>query len=161
MKKFGLEFPNEIPPAVPSLLKCCSLVNVDFIQKNIELLFDNWPVALVADGCGVNKKAGEVLAEQISILCPTTRCSSHAATGSIRRLTTSKTTSVDEVVTFALGLKPILKHFKLSGKSSALLNAALEMMEMRPIKAMTWCPTRMCNLLECSTRTVEMLFSSK
>ena len=66
--------------------------------------------------------------------------------------------SVPEVVTFASGIKPILKHFKLSGKSSALLQQCLEIMDMKPFKLMTWCPTRMANLLECSARTVKILF---
>ena len=66
--------------------------------------------------------------------------------------------SVPEVVTFASGMTPILKHFKLSGKSSALLQQCLEIMDMKPFKLMTWCPTRMANLLECSARTSKILF---
>ena len=66
--------------------------------------------------------------------------------------------SVPEVVTFASGMTPILKHFKLSGKSSALLQQCLEIMDMKPFKLMTWCPTRMANLLECSARTLKILF---
>ena len=66
--------------------------------------------------------------------------------------------SVPEVVTFPSGIKPILKHFKLSGKGSALLQQCLEIMDMKPFKLMTWCPTQMANLLECSTRTVKILF---
>lgn len=78
--------------------------------------------------------------------------------GSIRRPTTSKTMCVDEVVTSAVGLKPILKHFKLSGENSTLLNKALEIQDAKQFKLMTWCPTRMCNLLQCSSRTVAILF---
>ena len=70
----------------------------------------------------------------------------------------SRTSCVPEVVTFASGIKPILKHFKLSGKSSALLQQCLEIMAMKAFKLMTWCPARMANLLECSARTVKILF---
>ena len=70
----------------------------------------------------------------------------------------SRTSCVPEVVTFASGIKPILKHFKLSGNSSALLQQCLEIMAMKAFKLMTWCPARMANLLECSARTVKILF---
>ena len=121
-------------------------------------MFENWPVASVGDGCSVNKKAGEILTSYIGLLSPTTRCSAHAANGSIRRTTTSKTMSVPEVVTFASGIKQVLKHFKLCGKSSALLQQCPEIMDMKPFKLMTCCPTRMANLLECSAQTVKILF---
>lgn len=65
---------------------------------------------------------------------------------------------VDAVVTFAAGLKPVLKHFQMSGKSSFILNDALLIMEMKSLKAITWCPTRMANILTASKRTVEILF---
>ena len=85
------------------------------------------------------------------------RCSTHAGSGSIKRMSSSKTMSVPEVVTFAEGLRLILRHFKLSGKSTSLLNDTLEIMEMKPIRLMIWCPTRMANLLDSCSCTVEML----
>ena len=112
---------------------------------------------MVGDGCSVNKKAGEILTSHIGLLSTTTQCSAHAASGAIRWITTLKTMSVPEV-TFTSGIKPILKHSKLSGKSSALLQQCLEIMDMKPFKLMTWCPTQMANLLECSTQTVKTLF---
>ena len=33
-------------------------------------------------------------------------------------------------------------------------------MELKPLKLMTCCPTRIANLLDCSTRTVKILFPS-
>ena len=130
----------------------------DFEKKEIEIIFDCWPTALVGDGASINPKAGKILTENYGLLSPTTRCSGHAASGSIKRMATSKTMQVDAVVTFATGLKPVLKHFKLSGKSSSALNDALEVMEMKPLKAMFWCPTRMANILTASKRAVEILF---
>ena len=137
--------------------KCCTLESVDFIQKKIQLVFENWPVAIVADGCKVNQKAGEMLTEEYGLLSPTTRCSAHAGTGTLKRISSSKTMSVPEVVTFVEGLHPILRNFKLSGKSTSLLNDALEIMEMKPVKLMVWCPTRMANLLDSCKRTVVLL----
>ena len=159
LKLFRETFPDTIPPSgLPAIMRCTVLENCNFDNKVIDLIFDNWPVALVADGCGVNPKAGEKLVADFGLLSPTTRCSGHAASGSIRRLSTSKTMCVDEVVTFAAGLKPVLKHFKRSGRSSALLNLSLKVMEMKPLKAMVWCPSRMANLLQSSSRTVDILF---
>ena len=54
-------------------------------------------------------------------------------------------------------LKAILRHFQLSGKSTALLNEALEMMDMKTIHMMTYCPTRMSYLLTASTQIVNLL----
>ena len=65
------------------LFKFCTLDTVDFQEKKNQL-FQNWPLALVGDGCSINRKAGEVLSEQIGLLSPTTRCSAHSASGSIK-----------------------------------------------------------------------------
>ena len=119
LRDYSKRFPEEIPPSPPSIFKCTTSEHIDWEERKIDLLFENWPVALVGDGCSVNKKAGEILTSHIGLLSPTTRCSAHAASGTIRRITASKTMSVPEVVTFASGINPILKHFKLSGKSSA------------------------------------------
>ena len=69
----------------------------------------------------------------------------------------SQTMSVLKVVRFAEGLQPILRNFTLSGKNSSMLNDALEIMEMKPIKLMTWCPTRMANVLDCCLHAVNIL----
>ena len=70
-------------------------------MKIFFLIFDNWPVALVCDGCAVNKSTGNSLAANYGLLSPTTHCSAHAASGSIKRIASSKTMRVEEVVTFA------------------------------------------------------------
>ena len=158
LKSYEDEYPNEIAPTPPGIFKCTILEDIDFLNKEINLLFENWPVAFVGDGCGVNPLAGERMTRLYGFLTPTTRCSGHAASGSIKRLTSSKTMCVDEAVTFAKGVKPILKHFKNSGKSTATLNASLEIMEMKNIKLMMWCPTRMANIIDCSMHTVSILF---
>ena len=85
--------------------------SVDFELKNILLTFDNWPVALAGNGCAVNKSAGDSLAANYGLLSPATRCSAHAASGSIKRMASSKTICVEEVNTFASGTRPILRYF--------------------------------------------------
>ena len=75
---------------------------MDWEERKIELLFENWLVAMVGDGCSVNKQAGEILTSHIGLLSPTTQCSAHAASGTIRRIKTLKTVSVPKVVTLPL-----------------------------------------------------------
>ena len=138
------------------LFKFCTLDAVDFQEKKNQL-FQNWPLALVGDGCSINRKAGEVLTEQIGLLPPMARWSAYSASGSIKWMSSSQTMSVPKVVTFAEGLQPILRNFTLSGKNSSMLNDALEIMEMKPIKLMAWCPTRMANLLDCCLHAMKIL----
>lgn len=141
----------------PDYFKCCTVINIDYDMKKIDLLFQNWPVCIAADGCSTNVASVEFLVDKIGLLSPNTRCSAHAAHGSARRLATSKTMSVQEVVEYTINLRPVLKHFKNSGKSLSLLNDALQLLEMKKLKALTWCPTRMGYLLISSKRSAELL----
>ena len=145
-----------LEPTPPDFFKCCSVMNFDAVKMEIDLSFDNWPACIMADGCATNGAAVNLLTEQIGILSPTARCSGHAAHGSIKRMAASKTMCVDEVVTYPNHIRPILKHFKNSGKSTSALNSALQIHEMKAVKTMTWCPTRMGNLLTASKRSSEM-----
>ena len=113
-------------------------MNIDYDVRKMELLFDNWPVCIAADGCATNSAAVEVLVDKIGLLSPGTRCSAHAAHGSARCLATSKTMSVQEVVEYATNLRPVLKHFKNSGKSLCLLNDELKLLEMKQMKTLVW-----------------------
>ena len=64
---------------------------------------------------------------------------------------------IPEVVIFADGLQPILRKFTLSGKSSSLLNDALDIMETKTTKLMVWCTTTMANLFDCCLNTLNIL----
>ena len=95
--------------------------------------------------------------EKIGILSPRARCSAHAAHGNMKRMAGSKNMCVQEVVEYATQIRPVLKYFKNSGKSMSLLNDALKLLEMKQMKAMMWCPTRMGYLLSSSKRCTELL----
>ena len=99
----------------PQYFKCCVIVDKDDINKRIALEFLNWPVCVTADGCSTNSAATDLLVSKIGLLSPGTRCSGHAAHGSMRRLASSKTMCVTEVVEYATNIRPVLKHFKNSG----------------------------------------------
>ena len=69
----------------------------------------------------------------------------------------SKTMNFPDLSDFIPTLKAILHHFQVSGKSTALLNEALEMMDLRTIHMMTYCPTWMSYLLTASIQIVNLL----
>ena len=95
IRLFEQKYPSLIAPSdIPVIFKCTSIEICDFEKKEIQLCFNEWPIALVGDGCSVNSKAGETFFVRFGLLAPTTRCSGHAASGSIRRMTSSKTMQV-------------------------------------------------------------------
>lgn len=95
IRLFEEKFPELIAPSeLPLAFQCSDIESCDFDNKSISLCFDEWPVALVGDGCSVNPKAGRTMLEWYGLISPTTRCSGHSASGSIRRMTTSKTMQV-------------------------------------------------------------------
>ena len=143
--------------SLPEFLKCCIIISQDNVGKKLKLLFVNWPVCINADGCATNGAAVALLVKIIGLISPSARCSAHAAHGSMRRLAASKTMCVPEVVDYAAQIRPVLKHFKNSGKSMSILNEALKLLEMRAMKTMLWCPTRMGYLLTSSKRCTELL----
>ena len=149
--------PEADNPLLPDYFDCCEIGDIDFDNKKILLVFHEYPVCVPADGCAVNAKVMQVLAERIGLVTPAIRCVVHAMDGSIKRMTKPATYSVEEVKDFTTNLGPVLRHFKLSGKSTSLLNDALANLEMKPIHLMTWCPTRMSYILTASKRTVETL----
>ena len=122
-----------ISPFPPQYFKCCKLIHID---KKIQLEIDDWPVDM-ADGCATNIAVSNQLTEYLGFLSPSIRCVFHAADGSVKRMSNSKTKNFPDLSEFIQTLKAILCHFQLSGKSTALLNVALEMMDMKTIHMMT------------------------
>ena len=68
--------------------------------------------------------------------------------------------NVPEITEFVPFFRTMLRHFQLSGKSTSLLNDALEVLEMKSIHMMTFCPTRMCYLLSACAQVVNLLVPS-
>ena len=143
-----------ISPSPPQYFKCCKLIH---INKKILLEIKDWPVAIMADGCATNMAASNQLTEYLGFLSPSIHCVVHAADGSVKRMTNSKTMNFLDLSEFIPTLKVILRHFQLSGKSTALLKEALEIMDMKTIHMMTYCPTRISYLLTASTQIVNLL----
>ena len=57
LRDYSKKFPEEIPPSPLLIFKCTTYEHIDWERRKIELFFENWPVALIGDGCSVNKKA--------------------------------------------------------------------------------------------------------
>ena len=142
-------------PIPPVYFKCCVIENIDMQGKKITLVMMFWPVGINADGCSVNNLASVKLVNVYGLVTPSARCGSHAADGSIKRMAKSQTYCVEEVKVLAEFFAKILRHFQLSGKSTCLLNNALSALDMKPIHMMTWCPTRMSNLLTCASQVAK------
>ena len=147
----------DVIPKPPILFDCCELTSVDFVVKKIEFLLKNWPVAVVGDGCSTNSCAMKNLVDYIGLVTPSARCTSHAADGSMKRMTNSVRYCVEEVKEFVQNFRVILRHFKLSGKSTSLLNNALDLLEMKEVHMMTFCPTRMSYILSSAKQVLELI----
>ena len=91
----------------------------------------------MADGCATNIASSNQLTEYLGFLSSSICCVVHATDGSVKQMTNSKTMNFPDLSEFIPTLKAILCHFQLSGKSTALLNVALEMMDMKTIHMMT------------------------
>ena len=110
----------------------------------------------MADGCTTHTAASNQLTRYLGFLSPSMRCVIHAADGSVKRMLNSRIMNFPDLSEFIPTLKAILRHFQLSGKSTALLDEALEM-NMKTIHMMTYCPNRMSYLLTASTQIVNLL----
>ena len=142
-------------PKPPLFFHICKLLHMDTTTISLEMPF--WPVAVTADGCSTNMAAGDKLLAMLGIPTPTMRCGSHAADGSLKRMANSKTMNVQEVSDFLPAFRKIMKHFKLSGKSTVALNVVLDIMGLKKVHMMTFCPTRMSYLLTASSHSVDLL----
>ena len=91
-------------------------------------------------GFSVNVAAGTKSNDYLGPLTALNKFTDCVVDGSIKRLTNSKTRNLSD---FLPKLCSILRHFQLSGKSTHLLNEALELLEMKSILTMSFCPTGM------------------
>ena len=139
----------------PQFFKMCSLLSVT--ETTIDLECKEWPVTIMADGCSVNVSAGNQLADCFGLVSPSLRCVVHAADGSLKRLANSKTMNVPEISEFLPPFRTILKHFQKSGKSTSLLNEALDQLDMKQLHLVSFCPTRMAYLLSACIQVVNMI----
>ena len=90
-----LVIPSKPPP---QYFRMCSVVLDE--ADNVQLEMNKWPVTIMADGCSANVSAGNKVSECFWLVSPSIRCGAHAADGSLKRLTNSKTMNVSEISEF-------------------------------------------------------------
>ena len=141
---------NTVIPTTPHYFKISKLQGVDHERKVIDLMIEkeNVPTSVCGDNCATNKKACRLMKENYGLQCPVGACASHVSSGTIRRITTSKTMSDPEAVKLYNSLRKILKHFSLSAKSTEMLNNALDMLDQNNIHMLVWGSTRMSGFLD-------------
>ena len=118
-EKKNPEMPAQSPP---KYLKCKLLkIHNDSIQLELEK-------CIMAQRLSKNLSAINKLTTLLGLLRPILYCNVHVANESTKRLTNSTTMNVPEVSEFlpASALQSILMDFKLRGRSTAMLNDALE-----------------------------------
>ena len=88
-------------------------------------------------------------------------CTSHIASGTIRRTATSETMCDENVKSLYNNLVKVLGHYSMSCKSTELLNNSLTALEMNNIHMLVWGGTRMSGFLDgcakCSSVLVPLL----
>ena len=141
---------DTIIPQHPHYFCIATIEGIDHANKTIHLdiASANAPTSICGDNCATNLKACRLAGEWYGIQSPVVPCSSHAASGTIRRTTTSATMSDPDAVTLYNSLRKILKHFSMSPKSTELLNNALNVLEQNDIHMLVWGGTRMAGFLD-------------
>ena len=115
----------------PAYMKLGKVFKLDVDNKEIHITLQNMPVANTGDGVASNQKAARLLAKCYGIQTLSFWCATHSTDLVLKRMATSKTMCVPEVVTTYESLRPVVKHFELSTKSKAILDEAIEILDLR------------------------------
>ena len=78
----------------PHFFKLGSLENLDPNKRIIETVVPDWPKILMADGCVTNVCGSRDVSDQLGLLSPSIRWTSHTVNGIIKRISTTKTGNV-------------------------------------------------------------------
>ena len=93
-------------------------------------------------------KAARLQNDTYGIKSPISKCYSHLASGTIRRMCTSVNSSQEDAKNLYGNLHSILRHFAMSLKSTQLLSSTLDVLEMSNIHILNWWSTRMAGFMD-------------
>ena len=143
----------------PNYFKLAIIKNVNNKDLIIVLEIDssNIPCCQCGDGCATNLKAARLVETKIGLIATFTRCCSHSASNTIKRLCTSKTMCDINAKALYDNLKALLGHFSQSTKSTSLLNKALDMLEMNNVHTLNWGSTRMSGFMDACHKCSEII----
>ena len=95
----------------PHFFKLGSFVNLNPNKKIVEIVVPDWPVQLMADGCATNVCASRNISEQLGLLSPSIKCTSHTADRTVKRISTSKARNVPQITGFLPAFCIVMRHF--------------------------------------------------
>ena len=139
-----------LSPVPPIYFKLGTVKEIKETEIHINMA-KTLPVAVTGDGVSVNTKASRLLGELYGMPVPDFRCSSHIASGCIKRMATSKTMNVPEVFALYPVMRTITKHFEASIKNKERLDECMKVLELTPLHLISWCQTRMAHFLTACT----------
>ena len=84
-------------------------------------------------------------------------CLAHAASGIIKRPSTSKTMNVSEVTVHYACILMVVKHFETKVKNKELLDDAMKILEVKPLHLTSSCKTGMEHFLKAKAIFDDML----
>ena len=133
------------PP--PEFFKLGTVKSVNQADKEIHIQLSDMPVANNGDGVATNGKAARLLSVCYVLDSPSVHCAAHGSDLVMKRMATSKTMSVSEVVAAYEALRPVIKHFELSTKNKEKLDASISMLHLQQIHLISWSGTRMTHFV--------------
>ena len=148
----------ELQPC-PQYFKMTKLEHLTSEEKTIKLIavMPSIPVANCGDGVSTNLKAGRIISEDMGWPISSNRCASHSCDGTLKRIVTSKTMNVAEVVSCYEALRFVIQHFKQSIKDKDILEESMKILNMTPVRLWTWGGTRMGHFLTACHKTYKNL----
>ena len=86
----------------------------------------------------VNVKGSRLLETNFGIKPPFSRCAPHTSPGTIHQLCISETMSQADAKVLYENLRPLLKHFAKSPKSSEMITTSPNLLEMHDVHFCNW-----------------------
>ena len=148
---------DDVLPKFPPIFSSANLTGI--VDDTILLSIDpaNIATTTCGDGFAVNGKGARLLEEIYGIKSPVSKCASHLASGTIRRLCSSVNHSQQDAVNLYDNLRALLKHFVCSAKSTELFNEACDVLEMNNVHILNWGSTRMAGFLDACVQSSHII----
>ena len=127
----------------PEYMKLGTIQRVDIEAKEIYIELKNMPVANTGDGVFSNMKAARLLVLCYGLETLHFWCATHSTDLVLKRMATSKTMCVPQVVTTYDALRPVVKHFEKSTKSKDILDKSTSILGLKQMKLISWGGTQM------------------
>ena len=141
----------------PEYMKLGTIQRVDIEAKEIYIELKNMPVGNTGDGVFSNMKVARLLVLCYSLETLHFWCATHSTDLVLKRMATSKTMCVPQVVTTYDALRPVVKHFEKSAKSKDILDKSTSVLDLKQMKLISWVGTRMGHFMSACHTFTELL----